>query len=162
VYFYFHFLCTRFFATVQKEIGRIDAHNYYFQNLLAPVHDGNSDTIFRFRSQFSPSVRSCWIYSQPDCHLWVAISVLNKKSHFLLDWRQKTSQAENSDKTIRLEGKSELSFLRPEKLKKGDETSLPTSTRDSSARNAGVSRGKEATQRPLTHTHLLRRVCVRE
>jgi hypothetical protein len=31
---------TRFFATVQKEMGRIDAHNYFFENFLAPVHNG--------------------------------------------------------------------------------------------------------------------------
>jgi hypothetical protein len=49
-------------------------------NYMSTLHRctmANSDTIFR--SQFSPYVRSCWIYSEPDCHLWVAISVLKQK-----------------------------------------------------------------------------------
>jgi hypothetical protein len=43
---------TMFFLTVQKEMGRIDAHNSFFQNFLAPVHNGKQSRYFVFVHSF--------------------------------------------------------------------------------------------------------------
>jgi hypothetical protein len=78
---WFSFVVLRgFLPRPRRKWGESTRIIIFFRTCLHRCTMANSDTIFRIRSQFSPSVRGCWIYSEPDCHSGVAISQCKTKS----------------------------------------------------------------------------------
>jgi hypothetical protein len=65
---WFSFVVLRgFLPRPRRKWGESTRIIIFFRTCLHRCTMANSDTIFRIRSQFSPSVRGCWIYSEPDC-----------------------------------------------------------------------------------------------